>query len=288
MTRRTFWRFVLPSAVVMVVLMVIPLGTTVWLSLNKVLLRSLDTVEWVGFSNYTETLSDPDFWSAVWFTTIFVAVTVPAQMGLGLGYALLLDRVKRGRAFYLASLLLPFIVTPVVATIIYKDLFERGGLFTWFIESFTGEPFAITDGNVKVMIIAQAIWRVTPFAMITMFAGIQTLPEERMEAAAIDGAGFFGSLWHVIIPHLRTIIVFVGLISVMDAYRVFDSVFVFAGNRFESAQTLQVYNFNVALDANIGRVGKGNAIAILTVIGIFVVLIPFLRQSYREQIEERG
>lgn len=285
--RGTFVKFVAASIIIMVALMAFPLVNAVWLSFHKVLLRSLDTSEWVGLGNYTEVLTDSDFWAAVRFTLVFVAITVPVQMGLGLGIALLLDRVGRGRAIYIAALLLPFVVTPVVGTIIYKDLFERGGVIAWLLETITNQPFLITDSNVTWLIITQAIWHVTPFAMITMFAGLQTLPESRMEAASIDGAGFWNRVWHIIIPHLRTILLFIALISIMDAYRVFDSVFVFSGNRFESAQTLMVYNFNVALDANIGRVGKGNAIAILTVIGIFVVLVPFLRMSYRDQIAER-
>lgn len=287
MTRSTFIRFAWPSVAVMLILMLFPLGTTIWLSLNKLLLRSLDTIEFVGLSNYSETLTDPEFWQATRFTLLFVAVTVPVHMLLGLSMALLLDRVNRGRAFYIAALLLPFIVTPVVGSLIYKDLFDRGGFLAWVISLITEEPFLITDGNVKWMIIAQSIWAVAPFSMVTMFAGLQTLPEERQEAAAIDGAGFWSSLWHITIPHLRTIILFVALISIMDAYRVFDSVFVFAGGRFEDAHTLQVYNFRVALNASIGRLGKGHAIAVLNVIGIFVVLIPFLIQSYREQIRER-
>ena len=287
MRRATFTRFTAPSVAIMLLLMVFPLATTVWLSMHKILLRSLDVQEWVGFANYTEVLSDPAFWASVRFTLVFVAIVVPATMTIGLGMALLLDRVGRGRAVYISALLLPFVVTPVVGTIIYKDLFERGGLLAWVIELITDQPFLITDGNVKFMIITQAIWAITPFAMVAMFAGIQTLPEDRMEAAAIDGAGFWGTLYHIIIPHLRSIILFVGMISIMDAYRVFDSVFVFSGNRFETSQTLMVYNFNVALDANIGRVGKGNAIAIITVLMIMVVLIPFLIKSYREQIAER-
>jgi len=128
---------------------------------------------------------------------------------------------------------------------------------------------------------------VMPFAMITFFAGLQTLPEDRVEAASIDGAGYWRQLWHVTLPHLRVLILFVALISIMDAYRVYDSVFVFAGDRFTDAHTLQVYTVEVAVDPQIGRVGKGNAIGVLNVIGIFVVLIPFLVISYRDQIRER-
>lgn len=287
MTRKTFWGFTLPSVLVMVVLMVFPLVTTVWLSMNQLLLRDLNNPEWIGLSNYTEVLGDEEFWAAVRFTLLFVAVTVPVQIIVGLGVALLLDKVARGRSVYVAAILLPFIVTPVVGTLIYKDLFDRGGLLSWLWEVVTDESFAVTAGNVKWLIIIQAIWHVMPFAMITFFAGLQTLPGERVEAASIDGAGYWRNLWHVILPHLRVLLLFVALISIMDAYRVYDSVFVFAGDRFTDAHTLQVYNVRVAMDSQIGRIGKGNAIGILNVVGIFVVLIPFLWKSYRDQIAER-
>lgn len=287
MNRRTFWWFTIPSVIVMLALMVFPLITTVWLGFQKLLLRDLNNPEWVGWDNYRDVLSDPEFWAAVRFTLVFVAVTVPVSMVFGLAVALLLDRIGRGRAFYMAALLLPFIVTPVVGTLIYEDLFERGGLVSWLWEVFTDDAFAVSASNVKVLILIQYIWYVMPFAMITFFAGLQTLPEERAEAAALDGAGFWRNLWHVTLPHLRLLVVFVGLISVMDAYRVYDSVFVWTGNRFTEAHTLSVYNVRVATAFDIGRLGKGNAIAVLTVIGIFVVLIPFLWRSYRDQIAER-
>ena len=287
MTKRTFWGFTIPSVFVMLLLMVVPLVTTIWLSMNKLLLRDIRNPEWIGFANYREVLGDEEFWAATRFTLQFVAVTVPIQMTLGLGIALLLDKVGRGRSIYLAGLLLPFIVTPVVGTLIYKDLFDRGGLIAWLWEVVTDEQFVITATNVKWLIIVQSIWAVTPFAMITFFAGLQTLPGERVEASQIDGAGYWRKLWHVTLPHLRVLILFVALISIMDAYRVYDSVFVFAGDRFTDAHTLQVYTVEVAVDPQIGRVGKGNAIGVLNVIGIFVVLIPFLVISYRDQLRER-
>ncbi len=288
MNKRTFWGFTIPSIVVMLVLMVFPLVTTVWLGFQKLLIRDLDNPEWVGFDNYRDLLSDPEFWAAFRFTMLFVAIVVPATMILGLTFSMLLDRVGRGRSFYMAALLLPFIVTPVVGSLVYKDLFERGGLLSWLYEVVFDDPFAVSAGNVKVLIIIQSIWAITPFAMITFFAGLQTLPEERLEAAAIDGAGFWRNLWHVTLPHLRVLVLFVGLISIMDAYRVYDSVFVWTGNRFTDAHTLQVYNVRIATAYDIGRLGKGNALAVLTVIGIFVVLIPFLWRSYKDQIAERN
>ncbi len=288
MQRRAFWLFTGPSVLVMLVLMVFPLVFAVQLSLHRVLLSDLRTWRWVGLDNYRETLADPAFWSAFRFTVQYVAVTVPLQMLLGLSIALLLDRVGRGRAVYLAAFLLPFIVTPVVGTLLYRDLFSRGGLIAWLFEVVTGEAFVVTSSNVRPLILMHAVWFATPFSMIVYLAGLQTIPQERLEAAAIDGASFGQSLRNVVLPHLRSLTVFIALISVMDAYRTFDNVFVFAGSRFRDAHTLQVYNFYVALSSDIGRVGKGHAIAILNVIGIFIVLIPFLVRTWREQLSERS
>lgn len=287
MERRTFILFTAASVVVMTVLMVFPLVTAIYLSLHKILLRDLTTLEWVAFGNYREILGDPTFWTALRFTLIFVVIVVPSMMTIGLGIALLLDRIGRGRGVYVALLLLPFIVTPVVGASIYKDLFERGGLLAWLSKQLFDQAFVITSSNVKWLIVTNGVWVTTGFATVVFFAGLQTLPGERVEAAAIDGAGFWRNLWHIVLPHLSSLLVFVALITIMDMYRVFDSVFVFVQRRFPTAETLEVYGFNQALSSDIGRIGKGNAIAILNVIGIMVVLIPFLVSSYRKQVRER-
>ncbi|MEC8406130.1 MAG: sugar ABC transporter permease [Actinomycetota bacterium] len=287
MDRRTFAGFTIPSVLMMVMLMAVPLITTVYLSFNRIFLRDLNDRQWIGFENYTEVLSDPAFWDAFKLTILFVAIVVPAHLVLGFGLATLLDRVKRGRSFYMAALLLPFIVTPVVGTLMVRDLFDRGGLLAWLWNLATGETFVIDAGNITWILILHGIWATTPFVVITLFAGMQTLPPERLEASEIDGAGFWAKQRFIVIPHLRSLIIFILLISIMDSYRVFDSSFVFGQSVGESANTLTVYNFEVAFRGQLGRVGKGNAVAVLTMIGMFVALIPFLRKSYAEQIAER-
>ena len=243
MDRRTFAGFTIPSVLIMVMLMAVPLITTVYLSFNRIFLRDLNDRQWIGFENYTEVLSDPAFWDAFKLTILFVAIVVPAHLVLGFGLATLLDRVKRGRSFYMAALLLPFIVTPVVGTLMVRDLFDRGGLLAWLWNLATGETFVIDTGNITWILILHGIWATTPFVVITLFAGMQTLPPERLEASEIDGAGFWAKQRFIVIPHLRSLIIFILLISIMDSYRVFDSSFVFGQSVGESANTLTVYNF---------------------------------------------
>ena len=113
MNKRTFWGFTVPSVAVMLSLMVVPLVATIWLGFQRLTLRDLQNPEYIGFDNYRDILSDPEFWAAARWTILLVVIVVPLQMLLGLTFALILDRVKRGRSIYMAALLTPFIVTPV-------------------------------------------------------------------------------------------------------------------------------------------------------------------------------
>ena len=173
------------------------------------------------------------------------------------------------------------------------DLGGAVGRGAWEIAARVDGPVLSADFNISMLRLAQRLMRDGHAHYPRRRVGVVydrctvTLPEDRVEAASIDGAGFWRQLWHVTLPHLRTLILFVTLISIMDMYRVYDQVFVWTGNRFTDAHTLAVYNVRTATAFDIGRLGKGNAMSVLTVIGIFVVLIPFLYRSYKDQIAER-
>lgn len=286
MTRKTFLAFVSPSVAMMLLLMVFPLVTAVWLGFHFITFRNLNAPQWVGFENYSEVLSDPAFWASLRFTLLYIVIVVPSQIVIGFLVAMLLDQVHRLRGFYIAASLLPFIITPVVGTLIFRNMFDRTGLYTYLLNTLFNHRLTWDTPTVRALIMVHGIWYTTPFAMITLFAGLQTLPQEPMEAATVDGANGLQKMWYVIIPHLRSLFVFISLIGIMDAYRVFDSIFVLTKqNPLYKADTIMYYNFKMAL--SFGQLGKANAIAVLTVIGIFVVLIPFLITTYRQQTEER-
>lgn len=285
MTRGTFVFFVGPSVIIMLALMTLPLIASIILGLHYITFRNLDAPLWVGFQNYAEVLGDPEFWDSLGFTLLFIAATVPLRIVLGLMFALLLDQVRRFRGVFIAAALVPFVMTPVVGTLIFRDMFDRGGPYWYWMQQLFDYRMFMNSTTVPLLIIFHSIWTATPFAMIVLFAGLQTLPQESLEAARVDGASWLRQLWHIAIPHLRSLFVFIGLISIMDAYRVFDSVFVLTRqNPIFDAETIMYYNFQVAM--SFGRLGKANAMSVLTVLGIFVVLIPFLVMTYREQLEE--
>ncbi|MGB1249811.1 MAG: carbohydrate ABC transporter permease [Candidatus Promineifilaceae bacterium] len=288
MKRKTFFQFAAPSMALMVFLMVVPLAAALWLGMQFLTFRTIqDGPQWVGFANYIDILSDPKFWQSFRFTALYTVIVVPVRLVIGFVIALMLDQVSKGvRGVYLSVFLLPFIVVPIVGTLMFKQLFEASGPVAWFYREFLEKKFIYNEFNVKSLVILHGIWYVTPYALVTYFAGLQTLPGDLIEAASIDGASRMQKIRHIVIPHLSSLTVLIMLISIMDSYRIFDSVFVLAeGNPIYKADTVMTYTFRTAI--RLERLGLGNAMAIVTVIGIMIVLIPNLYMSYKEQIEER-
>ena len=287
MKRSTFFQFAAPSIIIMTLLMVIPLLMAIWLGMNYITFNNITSPQFVGLRNYIEVLNDNRFWQSFGFTALYMVIVVPAQLLIGFTIALALDQVSKfTRGIYLSIFLLPFIIVPVVGTLMFKQLFEPSGLITWLYQTLLDTKFRYNEITVKTLIILQGIWYVTPFALVTYFAGLQTLPIEQVEAASMDGASRLQKVLYIVLPHVKSLTIFILLISIMDAYRVFDSVFVLSEmNPIYKADTIMTYNFQTAV--TVQRLGKANAMAVLTVIGIMIVLIPNLIQSYREQVEER-
>jgi len=287
MKRGTFFQFASPSIIIMTLLMVIPMLMAIWLGMNYMTYNNIQDPQFVGLRNFIEVLQDPIFWRSFRFTGLYMIVVVPMQIVVGFTVAMLLDQVsKLSRGIYLSIFLLPFIIVPVVGTMMFKQLFEPSGLLTWAYQQIFDTKFRYTEITVKTLILIHGVWLASPFALVTYFAGIQTLPPEQIEAASMDGASRWQKIRHIVIPHVRSLTIFILLIALMDAYRIFDSVFVLTEmNPIYKADTIMTYNFKTAV--TVQRLGKADAMAVLTVIGIMIILIPNLIQSYKEQMRER-
>ncbi len=287
MKRKTFFQFASPSIIIMMLLMVIPLIMAIWLGMNYITYNNITSPQFVGLKNFIEVLEDPVFWRSFRFTGLYMIVVVPMQIIVGFTVAILLDQVSKfSRGIYLSIFLLPFIIVPIVGTLMFKQLFEPSGLLRWAYQTIFDTKFLYTEITVKALILFHGVWLATPFALVTYFAGLQTLPIDQIEAASIDGASRWQKIRYIVIPHVRSLTIFILLISLMDAYRIFDSIFVLTRmNPTYKADTLMTYTFKTAM--TVQRLGKADAMAILTVVGVMVVLIPNLIQSYKEQMQER-
>jgi len=287
MKLKSFFQFTAPSNIVMVTLMIVPLGLAVIIGLNRVSYSTFKNPVFVGLSNYLEVLSDPAFWDAVLWNLLIILVVVPAHIILAFIAALILDQVTGPiRGFYLAAMLLPMIVVPVIGTVVFRQLFDPSGLIAWFFRVVLGERIIFTETFMKALILIHSTWISTPFALVIFFAGLQMLPRDLIDSASIDGANRIQQIRHIVIPQLRSLFLLNAILAVMDLLRLFDNVFVLTRmNPIFHSDTMQTHLYRIAI--TVKRLGKANAGAVLTVIIIMVVLIPFLIYMYREQIEER-
>lgn len=241
--------------------------------------RSDANGSWLG-GLYRE-ITNYEFWGALEFTLLYTFATTPAILVIGLGLALAVNSVtERLRGSLVFATLLPMIVTPVVSSLAIFWMFLDSGVVTAMIEwlGFGKFYFLADQITTRSVIILYGVWWAAPFAFIILYAGLQTLPSEPLESAMIDGANEWQRLRYVILPHLSPLMTVIALIHIMDAYRVFEPILVFNSSVYaNSVQYLTFYTLGFE-----DNVHKAAAYSILTIIGVVILLVPVLRQSFRD------
>ena len=222
-----------------------------------------------------------EFLGALRFTLVYTFVTLPFVLGIGFLLALGVNSAtQRLKGAFIAASLLPFILTPVVAALSIKWLFRDNGLVPYLLSHVGIEVFWMAQAwSARVLIIVYGVWHVVPFAFIVLYAGLQSVPQDALEAATIDGASRWQKLRYVTLPHLTPLLMFITLIHMMDAYRVFEPVLVLTQGAFTTS--VQYLTYHILLQEN--NPYKASAAAVLTLIGILVLLIPLLVKTWREQ-----
>lgn len=288
MRRREFAYLAGPSVLVMFGLLVLPLYRTIQWSLQDVDYGSPGT--WVGFDNYAEALGDPRLGHATLFTVgMTLAVTAVLVVG-GYLLAVLVNSLGRSKPFVLGVLLISYVVPQVVGATMFSWLFDSnfGGVVNYVWELLTGHEvlwFTDTWPN-RIVLALHVVWFMMPFAMLVIIAGLQSVPDELIEAARIDGASVVRTHLDVIVPTIRGVLGFVALISIMDVLRIFDSLIPLSpqapsiGN-----ETIMLYIYNVAFRDGGQDLGLGSAINVLLIVLIVVMLLPFIRRTAREARE---
>jgi ABC-type sugar transport system permease subunit len=284
--RKEFLLLAGPSALIMTLLLVVPLIQTIIWSLQDITYGEQGV--WTGLSNYVNVLSDGLFRQAVVFTIALTLVGLVFKLVLGFVLAVLLQRAGRARPLFLGFFLLSYIVPTVIGAVAFSWLFDSnfGGLVNWVLQHFgvSNPPLWFADQwPNRVMVLANIIWHELPFSILILLAGLQGVNTEAIEAAQIDGASWWQQQRYVVIPALGPLIAFISLITIMDGLRVFDALIPLAPSAVSLGnQSVMLYVYNVAFAAGDQKVGLGSAVSVLTMIIIFVLLVPFIRQTYRE------
>ena len=282
--RRDRLIFLVPSMTVLTVLLVYPLAYSLGLSFYNYYLPVPRTT-FVGFDNFRFILGDDAFWEALGVTARFTGAAVAIEVVLGIAVALLLDARIPCRRFVNTVVLLPMAITPAVAGLLMRWMFESNwGLVNYFLglvgvrgPGWTGDPaWALWS------IIFADVWQNTPFVILVIYAGLQSVPVEPLEAAMVDGASRAQTLAHVVFPFLRPLILFVLIIRSMDAFRIFDQVFVMTGGGpGTTTQTITFYNYVMAFRQL--RMGRASALGVITLLILSLVIGAWIYLLYRRE-----
>jgi ABC-type sugar transport system permease subunit len=264
------WMLMTPALAVVLAFALFPLAYTAFISLHAHDLRT----PWrgrpfVGLENYTTLLESSHFWGALGRTALFTSVTVALELALGLLLALVLDRAFRGRGLVRAMALLPWALPTVVAALVFRLLFDGQAGLTgrqWF-----SDPIAAW-----VPLVAADVWKTTPFVALLLLAGLSTIDPRFEEAARLDGAGFAQRLFGITLPLLKPAILVALVFRTMDAFRIFDLVYVLTGGGPGTAtEPIALFTFSTLLQ-NL-RFGLGSALSVVVFLVTFTLALIYVR-----------
>ncbi len=282
--QRIAWLFVLPALGVFLLVAAYPLGQVLYLSLTNATLAGTEPTRFVGLVNYLDLLlHDPDFHQALVTTLVFTGISVTLETLLGLAIALLLNQPFPGRGWVRAVVLLPWAIPTVVSAQLWRwmlhDIYGVVNLLgvhlgllhqkvAWLSQPSTALP----------SLILVDVWKTTPFMVLLLLAGLQVIPQELYESAALDGAGAWPRFRHITLPLLWPILVVAVIFRTVDALRVFDLVYVMTGGGSRT-ETLAVYARRVLIDFQ--ELGYGSALSV-----VILLLILLFAWLYARRLQE--
>jgi multiple sugar transport system permease protein len=281
--RKTAYLLCAPAVIVMAAVTGYPILYALWLSLHKFDLRFPSDSSWVGVDNYIQVLSSSTWWQDVLNTTIITVFSVAIELVLGMLIALVMHRAIFGRGPVRTAILIPYGIVTVVAAFAWKYAFSSG---TGFVHIFGADvdPFSSRFDSF-VVIIATEVWKTTPFMALLLLAGLALVPDELLEAAKVDGATAVQRFFRITVPLMRPAILVAILFRTLDAFRVFDTVFIQTRGA-QDTETVSILGYNVLI--NRVNIGLGSAISVLIFIAVILIAVFFVKVLGASTAQQRG
>ncbi|MGH7960461.1 MAG: carbohydrate ABC transporter permease [Candidatus Binatia bacterium] len=287
---RLAWIFVLPALAVITLIALFPLLWTVWESLHVHDLR----MPWRGrpfvwLSNYAEALTEARFWGAIGHTALFTLSSVTLELVLGLGLALVLHHSYQGRGLVRAAVLVPWAMPTVVAALAWRFMFDSPAGIINVVAMDLGlseEPFVwfAHPTAAWVPVILADVWKTTPFVALLLLAGLQNIDATLYEAARIDGANPWQQFRHITLPLLQPALLVALIFRMLDAFRVFDLVYVLtSGGPGTATEPIALYTFTTLLQ-NL-RFGLGAALSVIIFLVTFGLALLYIRVLGKDLME---
>jgi multiple sugar transport system permease protein len=272
--RHRKWLFAAPAMIFVAVLIIFPLGWTLFLSLTDSQGSVRAASEFVGLQNYVTVLSDVErFWPAVGRTLSFTGVALVCEVVLGMCIALLLWRPFRGEKWVRVAILMPLVATPVAVGMMWRLIFDPNIGFVNQLLGMVGiaaQPWLSGQDTALGTTIFMDVWQWTPMVVLILLAGLTSLSEEPDEAARMDGASAVQRFFFITLPLMMPTVIVAILLRGIDALKTFDILYATkgkGGGSFHEVETLNVYAYGLSFDYN--QYGLSSAVLIL----FFMIII---------------
>jgi multiple sugar transport system permease protein len=289
--RRLGWLLAGPAFFVMLAVTAYPILQAVYDSLFSYRLTDPANREFIGLGNYGVILTDPLWWQALGVTLLITVITVAVELVLGFALALVMAKALSSiRPVVRAAILIPYAVITVVSALAWQFAFD---INTGFVNSwFTWLPGIAADtdwfGNwgTSILIICLAeIWKTTPFISLLLLAGLAQVPEVLQEAAKVDGASWWQRMTKVTIPNMKAAIMVALLFRTLDAFRIFDSIFIMtAGANGTESVSFLAYRQTIARL----EIGLGSAVSVLLFLAVVLIAFTFIKGFKVDLSQARG
>jgi multiple sugar transport system permease protein len=271
--------FLIPALITLAGVTIYPVLYVLWLSLHRRLLI-FDISKFVGLENFGFLWRDQRFWNAFQNTVYFTAVSVALELLLGLAIAILLHRVFRGKGLMRTIILIPWAIPTVVSAKMWGWLYNGDyGLINYLLGekiNWLGSPLLALNAAIFM-----DVWKTTPFVALLLMAGLQTIPQDLYQAARVDGASNWTQFKSITLPLLKPVILVVLIFRTLDAFRVFDAIYVLTGGGpANTTETLSIYAYKVLFQTL--QFGYGSAISITVFFCVGLITIFYVRLLHKE------
>ena len=237
-----------------------------------------------GLGSFLSGLMDLKFYKAMIFTLTYTFTVTPLVLILGLAVAVGVNNLPnalRGVAIFIS--LLPFLVATIVGSMILSWMVDGEGIIGATLQNIFNDPTLSIKASTPlmwIMLIVYGVWHTLPFSFITFYAGLQTVPQDTLEAARVDGANKWQTMINVVVPHLMPLVSFVTLMLLMDNFRVFEPIISFQAEAH--AQSLSTFIQSDLREAGNPLYASASATSMLTIIGVVILLTPVLIRTWRD------
>ena len=273
--RRLGWRLCAPAVIAMLLVTAYPIGYAIVLSLQEVDLRFPEEGGFVGLENYVSVLSSDLWWQGLFNTAFITVVSVAIELVLGMIIALVMYRAIFGRGVVRTAVLIPYGIVTVVAAFAWFYAFDPGSGFV------NNLPFVAEDkawfgerwSAISVIITAE-VWKTTPFIALLLLAGMTTIDKGLYEAARVDGANAVQRFFRITLPLMKPAILVALLFRTLDAFRVFDTIFIMTGGG-QDTESVSILGYNQLISRL--NLGLGSAVSVLIFLLVLVIAFLYVR-----------